>query len=218
MKVIRTLSNVEVSIKNLGDKFLLNDKYIVDSYGNIANYATGRMLTARKNKKGYIVYDLYLEQGKKSGVLSHRVVASCFLENFSKDLQVNHIDCNKENNHYKNLEMVTNQENSAHAVANGLMASQKGQENPFSKYTDEQIHNICKFLDLGYHRDAIAEVLNVPSHLVKGIKSRKRWVHVSEKYAFNKSKMIRKYIKIPQDVVESVLTGGEWWQNRLNHY
>ena len=209
MIFIRTLSNVEVSTKKLGDKFLLNDKYTVDSYGNIENYTTGRMLTARKNKKGYIVYDLYLEKGKKSAVFSHRIVGSCFLENFSKDLQVNHIDCNKENNHYKNLEMVTNQENFAHAVANGLMASQKGQENPFSKYTDEQIHNICKFLELGYHRDAIAEVLNVPNHLVKGIKSRKRWVHVSEKYTFNKSKMVYKYVKIPQDVVESVLTKGE---------
>ena len=205
MSFIRTLSNVEVSIKKLGDKFLLNDKYTVDSYGNIANYATGRMLTARKNKKGYIVYDLYLEQGKKSAVLSHRAVASYFLENFSKYLQVNHIDCNKENNHYKNLEMVTNQENSAHAAANGLMVSLKGQENPFSKYTEEQIHNICKFLELGYHRDAIAEVLNVPNHLVKGIKSRKRWVHVSEKYTFNKSKMVYKYVKIPQDVVECIL-------------
>lgn len=209
MKIIRTLSNVEVSIKKLGDKFLLNDKYIVDSYGNIANYATGRILTARKNKKGYIVYDLYLEKGKKSAVFSHRAVASCFLENFSKYLQVNHIDCNKENNYYKNLEMVTNQENSAHAVANGLMVPLKGQENGFSKYTEEQIHNICKFLELGYHRDAISEVLNVPNHLVKGIKSRKRWVHVSEKYTFNKSKMVYKYVKIPQDVVESVLRKGE---------
>ena len=209
MSFIRTLSNVEVSIKKLGDKFLLNDRYTVDSYGNIENYTTGRMLTARKNKKGYILYDLYLEKGKKSAVLSHRAVASCFLENFSKYLQVNHIDCNKENKHYKNLEMVTNQENSAHAVANGLMVSLKGQENGFSKYTEEQIHNICKFLELGYHRDAIAEVLNVPNHLVKGIKSRKRWVHVSEKYTFNKSKMVYKYVKIPQDVVESVLTKGE---------
>ena len=44
MKVIRTLSNVEVSIKKLGNKFLLNDKYIVDSYGNIANYTSAQLV------------------------------------------------------------------------------------------------------------------------------------------------------------------------------
>lgn len=46
----------------------------------------------------------------------HRLVAMCFLDcpkNF-EELQVNHIDANKANNHFSNLEWVTKQENMDH--------------------------------------------------------------------------------------------------------
>ena len=52
-------------------------------------------------------------------------------------------------------------------------------------------------------------IIRILSNVEVSIKSRKRWAHVSEKYTFNKSKMVYKYVKIPQDVVESVLTKGE---------
>lgn len=52
-------------------------------------------------------------------------------------------------------------------------------------------------------------IIRTLSNVEVSVKSRKRWVHVSEKYTFNKSKMVYKYVKIPQDVVESVLTKGE---------
>jgi hypothetical protein len=51
----------------------------------------------------------------------HRLVARLFIPNPENKLTVNHIDCNKLNNHVDNLEWATYSENMLHAVANGLM-------------------------------------------------------------------------------------------------
>lgn len=64
------------------------------------------------NRKGYEVTSLSIVgTGRKKNVLVHRVVAEAFLDNFSPALTVDHLDCNKTNNHYSNLEAVTNREN-----------------------------------------------------------------------------------------------------------
>lgn len=71
-----------------------------------------------KNGDGYLIVTLSQDAVLKS-FRTHRLVAALYIPNPKNLPQVNHKDLDKQNNHKSNLEWVTGQENSLHAVANG---------------------------------------------------------------------------------------------------
>lgn len=91
--------------------------YYISKDGKVYSDYSGNMkeLKCRVNKQGYL--DIKL-QGKTYKV--HRLVAESYVKNPENKPQVNHIDGDKLNNHYSNLEWVTNAENQIHAYATGL--------------------------------------------------------------------------------------------------
>ena len=97
-----------------------NTKYSISEYGLIRNDKTNKILRIQDNGKGYKKVTL-TNNGKPYQCYIHRLVAEYFLENKNKDkLQVNHIDGDKSNNYFKNLEYVSNSENQIHAHKIGL--------------------------------------------------------------------------------------------------
>ncbi|MDX1371594.1 MAG: NUMOD4 motif-containing HNH endonuclease [Nitrososphaeraceae archaeon] len=75
------------------------------------------------NSKGYYRVELRLKPKERSNYSIHRLVALLFVDNPKNKEQVNHIDGDKSNNHYSNLEWVTNKENLDHAIKLGLRKS-----------------------------------------------------------------------------------------------
>jgi len=67
------------------------------------------------NKQGYVMVS-YFTDGKNKNARVHRVVADAFLvkPGSGTNLQINHIDLNKQNNKVSNLEWNTQQENIDH--------------------------------------------------------------------------------------------------------
>ena len=96
--------------------------YVVSSQGRIRSLHTGGILKGHDNSFGYLNVTLYNENLSAQCYI-HRLVAKAFVPNKDVNLftQVNHIDGNKKNNDFSNLEWVTAKENKQHALKNGLI-------------------------------------------------------------------------------------------------
>lgn len=94
--------------------------YSVSSHGRLKSFKQlkkGRILSLINKTGWYLSYVLQYKNKRKS-VKIHRLVAEHFLPNPDNKLEVNHKDCNKQNNHVDNLEWVTRKENHKHAMKN----------------------------------------------------------------------------------------------------
>lgn len=163
-------------------------KYIPDSIFYISEY--GDMITLEGYK---FKFPSYGSLGKDYNVISistgrvlndeyyvHRIVARMFLpEGYKKGLVVNHIDGNKKNNYYKNLEWCTRSENLKHAYDTGLKGKKIGEQNPKSKLKEQDIKDICNMLV--YKRMSckdIGKIYNVDNSVINDIKNKITWTHL----------------------------------------
>lgn len=138
------------------------DYWITDD-GRVISIGRGKILTNQLTKKGY--HNLLLPvNNKKKLCIVHRLVAEAFIPNIENKPQVNHKDGNKQNNHYTNLEWVTNEENQSHAWKNGLITKQYGENSNNSKLTNEQAKEIReKYATGNYTQKQLGLLYNVSS-------------------------------------------------------
>jgi hypothetical protein len=95
---------------------LEDNNYEISNYGNFRN-KRGKVLKLNINARGYIYCNISTK-GKVSKVKIHRLVAKYFVKNTNNKETVNHIDGNKLNNHFSNLEWLTRKENIQHYFKN----------------------------------------------------------------------------------------------------
>ena len=60
----------------------------------------------------------------------------------------------------------------------------RGILNPNNKYTEEQIHQVCKMLEEGKPISEISKITKVFKSVCYPIKNRKVWKHISVHYKF----------------------------------
>lgn len=95
------------------------ENYEASNLGRIRHKETKKIKHLRNTFKGYLQVSLYKNGDKTERV--HRLIALTFIPNIENKPQINHIDCNKQNNRVDNLEWVSNEENFEHAKNNGLL-------------------------------------------------------------------------------------------------
>lgn len=107
------------------------ENYSIDEKGNVFNNKN-KQIKPSLNNKGYL--RLSLRKNKIKYYFSvHRLVALNYLINSNNYPQVNHIDGNKTNNHYSNLEWCTNKQNIRHAIENNLADYSKNVKSRYNK-------------------------------------------------------------------------------------
>lgn len=91
---------------------------------------------------------------KKYRFYTHRLVAEYYLRHINQKEVVNHLDGNKKNNHYKNLQICSQSENVKHAHETGLICERKN-KNLSLDITGEiwrQIDGFCDYYCSNYGR------------------------------------------------------------------
>lgn len=127
------------------------DNYQISNHGRVRNKSTLKILKGHISIWGYHWVDVRKNKTRKH-LAVHRLVAEHFLQpptkvqkewannTKNKVVLVNHIDSDKTNNHYSNLEWVTSSENGKHAYKYGNATIQRGR----AKLSEEQIEQIKK--------------------------------------------------------------------------
>lgn len=99
--------------------------YLISTFGRVYSKIYGIIRKPFINEFGYVKIQLRGTKGRRN-VFVHQLVASAFIRNISALPEVNHIDGNKLNNHFSNLEWTTRGGNLKHAYQQGLRKSKRG--------------------------------------------------------------------------------------------
>jgi hypothetical protein len=155
--------------------------YYISEDGKI--FRDGKEKNTTMSNKGYKMVSTYF-YGKSNKLYIHRLVAICYVPNPNNKQQVNHIDGDKLNNHYTNLEWVTNQENRNHAIKNKLHCV--GIDVPNSKLTEDDVLWIRKNYIKSHRKfggNALALKFNVSGSCILQVVTNKQWKHLSLRHS-----------------------------------
>lgn len=167
------------------DSILTNYSITIDgdviSYKNYAK--RGPLKLTPINVNGYLKVNLLIN-GKEKMYSIHRLYANAFIPNPENKPEVNHINGLKHIDKEYNLEWATSKENIQHAVKYGLKNGMKGSLHPCAKIDEKCASKICELIVDGYSNKEISKILNVSYNIVKKIRNKSRWTHVSKNYSF----------------------------------
>lgn len=136
----------------------------------------GRILKPKLSKSGYCEITI-----RGNYYLLHRFIYEVFTGKvIPEGLQINHIDGNKSNNQFANLQLVTPSENIIHSIRTGLRKVRVGSSVGGSILTEDKVREIKILLHSGTHlQKDIASMYGVSRSTISDIKRGLTWKHVS---------------------------------------
>jgi HNH endonuclease len=154
-------------------------KYKVNSDGNVYLKISGNWRLVKPFNRNSSDYSRITLIGTKSKYIlcyAQCVIWLFFNGTYDENLQLNHIDGNKQNNSLANLEIVTRLQNAQHAVKLGLY--KRGEESGKSDFTSNQIKEIKSLFSKGYKQIDISKKLKIHKSTVWRVINNKAWTHV----------------------------------------
>jgi len=121
--------------------------YLVQEDGNVYSLTSNKILrgtTSGQHK--YLALDLRYN-GTRKRMYIHRMVAMLFVDGYSEDKEVNHLNGNKRDNRASNLEWVTRQQNIQHCV--DVLGHHKNERNSGCKFSNKLVEQIRKEYEAG---------------------------------------------------------------------
>lgn len=147
--------------------------YFISSFGNVKGVRFTHPYKTQLNKKGYLVFRIPKYRFYSS---VHRIVAIHFVDG-DKNLQVNHKDGVKTNNHYSNLEFISCKDNIKHAIKHGLREARANIAQDMFDTT--QVKVIKHAINEGYKNPEIAYYFKCDHSTISKIRTGKHYANVA---------------------------------------
>ena len=174
MKIPRNKESLNYFTKQMEEFKLVYhpDGYLIRRWIEKAGWLKKPRKVKYLNNNGYVALQSKVN-GKYQRCKVHLIIWTYFNGDIPDNMEINHKNGKKSDNHIENYELITSQENVIHSRAFSLQKD---------KLTLQDSVEIRKLLDEGklYQRE-IAEMFNISDVLVCNIKTGKRWN--KEKYA-----------------------------------
>lgn len=169
------------SIKGYEDWYDVSNYGRIRSWKGINQFAPRRdepkLLNPKIDKYGYPHLGIR-HNGDRTWHTVHRLVATAFVSNPENKPHVNHIDNERANNFYLNLEWCTPKENTAHGIKKGNIEF-IGEKHPSAKLTKQDILEIRDLADKeDITNKELAEEYGVASGYISQIIHRSSWKHI----------------------------------------
>ncbi len=158
-------------------------KYEVSNYGRVKSYCynknEGKILKPGLTKGFHTV--TFKTNGKKKTFLVHKLVAIFFVpkDNDNQSIAI-HLDWNKRNNYYKNLQWVTKDE-AYKRIMPRLQEINKIKNKGLirnSKLKAEDVKVLKSMLEKGIKQNVIAKLFSISEMQVTRIKREENWAHI----------------------------------------
>ncbi len=160
-------------------------KYEISNYGRIKSYCYDRengRIVKLGNIKGFYNVSLRV-QGKKKSYLVHKLTAEYFVDKTADNQDVViHLDWNKQNNYFTNLQWVTKEE-SYKRMHKVLQEARKkaGKVVTSSKLSTNDVAVIKGMLEKGVKQNLIAKLFCVSEMQVSRIARKENWPEIEPK-------------------------------------
>lgn len=172
--------------------------YFVDKYGCV--YGTNGMeLKQHDNGKGYLTVSLKVKDKRRfKKAYVHRLVGFAFVENKNPDAynEIDHIDSNKKNNHYKNLKWVDRSENMQNPITKAKMQGINGTK---CYVYDFLLNYIGEF-------DSLLAASQEIKHDIKALNSRVAEYYILQDRDLNRILTINRKQKLQSVVITDIFT------------